>query len=67
VRPDAQRREFEDLEQGTVAHGIDVDALLKDLNAAAKEDEVKSSLNSLPAQFLGVVSRRWRRVRLGLV
>ena len=28
---------FENLEQGAVAHGIDVDALLKDLNAAVAE------------------------------
>jgi hybrid cluster-associated redox disulfide protein len=27
---------FENLEQGALAHGIDVDALLKDLNEAAK-------------------------------
>lgn len=26
--------EFENLEQGALAHGIDVDALVKDLNAA---------------------------------
>jgi len=28
---------FENLEQGAVAHGIDVDALLKDLNKVATE------------------------------
>lgn len=28
---------FENIEQGAVAHGIDVDALLKDLNAAVSE------------------------------
>ncbi len=28
---------FENLEQGATAHGIDVDALLKDLNAAVEE------------------------------
>lgn len=28
---------FENLEQGAVAHGIDVEALLKDLNVAAAE------------------------------
>lgn len=28
---------FEDLEQGAMAHGIDVDALLKDLNAAVEQ------------------------------
>jgi hybrid cluster-associated redox disulfide protein len=27
---------FENLEQGALAHGIDVDALVKDLNEAAK-------------------------------
>lgn len=29
---------FESLEQGAVAHGIDVDALLQDLNAAVGEE-----------------------------
>jgi len=28
---------FENLEQGAIAHGIDVDALLKDLNATIAE------------------------------
>lgn len=28
---------FENVEQGAIAHGIDVDALMKDLNAAAAE------------------------------
>lgn len=28
---------FENVEQGAIAHGIDVDALMKDLNAAATE------------------------------
>lgn len=27
---------FENLEQGALAHGLDVDALMKDLNAAVK-------------------------------
>ena len=29
---------FENVEQGALAHGIDVDALMKDLNAAAREE-----------------------------
>lgn len=29
---------FENLEQGAVAHGIDVEALVKDLNAAVAEE-----------------------------
>lgn len=29
--------QFENLEQGAIAHGIDIDALLKDLNAVAAE------------------------------
>jgi hybrid cluster-associated redox disulfide protein len=32
---------FEDLEQGALAHGIDVDALLKDLNAVVEETVAK--------------------------
>ena len=28
---------FEDIEQGAIAHGIDVDALMKDLNEAVSE------------------------------
>ncbi|MBN1402507.1 MAG: DUF1858 domain-containing protein [Anaerolineae bacterium] len=32
---------FENLEQGAMAHGIDVDALLKDLNAVAEEAVAK--------------------------
>ncbi len=28
---------FENVEQGAIAHGIDVDALMKDLNAAVSE------------------------------
>lgn len=28
---------FENIEQGALAHGIDVDALIKDLNAAVSE------------------------------
>ncbi len=33
---------FENVEQGAQAHGIDVDALMKDLNAAASEQPAKS-------------------------
>jgi hybrid cluster-associated redox disulfide protein len=29
---------FENVEQGAAAHGIDIDALIKDLNAAAAAD-----------------------------
>ena len=32
---------FENIEQGAVAHGIDVDALMADLNAAATEQPVE--------------------------
>lgn len=32
---------FENLEQGALAHGIDVDALLKDLNAAVVEEAIE--------------------------
>lgn len=31
---------FENLEQGALAHGIDVESLLKDLNAAVAKDHV---------------------------
>jgi len=31
---------FENLEQGALAHGIDVESLLKDLNAAVAKDQV---------------------------
>ncbi|MBM3188399.1 MAG: DUF1858 domain-containing protein [Chloroflexi bacterium] len=30
---------FENLQQGALAHGIDVDALLKDLNAVVQQEE----------------------------
>lgn len=33
---------FENIEQGALAHGIDVDALLKDLNEAAAEQPAES-------------------------
>jgi hybrid cluster-associated redox disulfide protein len=33
---------FENLEQGATAHGIDVDALLNDLNAAVEDKEVET-------------------------
>ncbi len=33
---------FENVEQGAEAHGIDVDALMTDLNAAAAEQPAKS-------------------------
>lgn len=33
---------FENLEQGALAHGIDVDALVKDLNAAIAEEKVEN-------------------------
>ena len=32
---------FETIEQGAVAHGMDIDALMKDLNEAASEMENK--------------------------
>lgn len=32
---------YENIEQGALAHGIDVDALLRDLNAAVGEAEAK--------------------------
>ena len=31
--------EFESLEEGTLAHGLDLDKLLKDLNKVAKEEK----------------------------
>jgi hybrid cluster-associated redox disulfide protein len=34
---------FENLEQGAVAHGIDVDALLKDLNAVVPQKQEAAS------------------------
>jgi len=33
---------FENLEQGALAHGIDVDALVEDLNAAVKAEEAEA-------------------------
>lgn len=33
---------FENVEQGALAHGIDVDALMKDLNAAVAEQPAES-------------------------
>jgi len=33
---------FENLEQGAVAHGIDVDALVQDLNAAVQAEQAKA-------------------------
>jgi len=33
---------FENLEQGALAHGIDVDALIEDLNAAVKAEQAKA-------------------------
>lgn len=29
---------FENLEQGAIAHGIDIDAMLKDLNSAVEQE-----------------------------
>lgn len=34
---------FENIEQGAAAHGIDVDALIKDLNAAASEEPAQQA------------------------
>ena len=34
---------FESIEEGAVAHGIDIDALIKDLNEAAKPDTSEKS------------------------
>lgn len=33
---------FEDIEQGAVAHGIDVEALMTDLNEAVEKDGAKN-------------------------
>ena len=33
---------FENLEQGALAHGIDVDALLEDLNAAVQAEQAEA-------------------------
>jgi hybrid cluster-associated redox disulfide protein len=34
---------FESIEEGAVAHGIDIDALIKDLNDVAKPDKSEES------------------------